>query len=166
MNNKLSPAIVCGFAAAVLTIIPGLKSFACCLIIPFAVYLAMIINQKINGLHKISPSEGIVVGIFTGLFAALFGTFLEVAITWITKSNDLVASYPEFEKSIHTLPAQEIFKESLRMIQDMIREISTQGFSLRYTSFLLIGNTFINVIFGMIGGLVSMAIINRKSSVQ
>jgi hypothetical protein len=163
MNHKISPALVCGFAAAVLTIIPGLKSFACCLIIPFAVYMSLIINQKINGLHKIVASEGVYHGLLTGLFAAVFGTLLEVVITFVTKSNDVVITYPEFEKYVQTLPSAGMFKESLQMIRGMIYEISTKGFSILYTTFLLMGNVFVDTIFGIIGGLVAMSIINRKN---
>ena len=166
MNHKLSPAIVCGFAAAVLTIIPGLKSFGCCLIIPFAVYMTLVINQKMSGIHKIMAKESIYYGLLTGLFTAFFGTFLEVLITYITKSNDITATYPEFEKSLQSLPSAEMFKESLQLIKGMIYEISTKGYSVLFTTFLLIGNVFIDTIFGIIGGLVAMSIINRKNAAQ
>jgi hypothetical protein len=166
MNHKSSPALVCGFAAAVLTIIPGLKSFACCLIIPFAVYMALIIHQKISGAHRITAKESIYYGLLTGLFAALFGTLLEVLITYITKSNDITATYPEFEKSLQSFPSADMFKESLQLIKGMIYEISTKGFSILFTTFLLIGNVFIDTIFGIIGGLVSMSIINKKNIAQ
>lgn len=166
MNHRSSPALVCGFAAAVLTIIPGLKSFACCLIIPFAVYMALKINQKINGLHKIPAGEGVYFGLLTGLFTAVFGTLLEVVITFVTKTNDLVIALPELEKSIQTLPSAGMFKESFQLLQSIVYEISTKGFSLLFTTFLLIGNVFIDTIFGLIGGLVAMSIINKRNISQ
>lgn len=158
--------MVCGFAAAVLTIVPGLKSFACCLIIPLAVYMSLIIHQKISGLHKIVTGEGVYFGLLTGLFTAIFGTLLEVVITFATKSNDIVITFPEFEKYIQTLPSAGMFKESLQLIRGIIYEISTKGFSGLFTTFLLMGNVFIDVIFGIIGGLVAMSIINRKNISQ
>jgi len=166
MNNKFSPALVCGFAAGVLTIVPGLKSFACCLIIPFAVYMALVINQKLGGLHKIAASEGVYFGLVTGLFTALFGTLLEIIITYATKSNDIVITFPEFEKYIQTLPQAGMFKESLQLIRGIVYEISTKGFSALFTTFLLMGNIFIDTIFGLIGGLVAMSIINKRSISQ
>ncbi len=166
MNNKFSPALVCGFAAAVLTIVPGLKSFACCLIIPFAVYMSLMINQKLGGLHKIAAGEGVYFGLVTGLCTALFGTLLEIIITYATKSNDIVITFPEFEKYIQTLPQAAMFKESLQLIRGIVYEISAKGFSALFTTFLLMGNIFIDTIFGLIGGLVAMSIINKRNISQ
>ena len=138
MNNKISPAIVCGFAAAVLSTIPGFKNLSCCLIIPLAAYAALFINQKINGLHKVITPEALYYGFFTGLSAALFSTVFEILITTLTKSNDLVLALPELEKTIKSMNLQQTGAESLKLLKVMINEITTNGFSPLFAAFFII----------------------------
>ena len=40
------PALVAGFGAAVLTTVPGLREFGCCLIVPLAVFTALLLYRK------------------------------------------------------------------------------------------------------------------------
>jgi hypothetical protein len=163
MNNKLSPAVVCGFAAAVLTTIPSFKQFACCLIIPFAVYFSLIVNQKIAGLHKVNSSEAVSNGLLTGLFAALFGTLFEVLITYILKTNEVISGYAELEKWLRTFPPSELITLLINNTHDIVYDITTKGFSLYFSFSLLLSNLLINTTFGLIGGLVSMSILNKRN---
>jgi hypothetical protein len=77
--KKYLSAFVCGFGAGVLQIVPVAKSFSCCLIIPAAAFLALVLEQKsTNNFTRILPGKAILIGLVTGLYAAIFGSFFDI----------------------------------------------------------------------------------------
>lgn len=164
MIKKFISPFVVGFAAGVLQIVPLLKGFACCLTIPAAAYFSLLLDRKANKNNdKISFKKAALFGILTGLFAALFATLFEVIITLITKSNDIVYALPELNKMFGGMPLDPKIKQELINIMNNIAfEIKNYGFSLFYTISILFNNLFINIIFGFIGGAISMQILNKK----
>ena len=97
--KKVLPSLVCGFGAGVLLVTPIIKVFSCCLIIPIAAILSVILDQKANPTgEKITIQKGLVLGLFTGMFAAFFGTAIEVFITLITHTNGLTENIHELKK--------------------------------------------------------------------
>jgi len=56
----------------------------------------------------------------------------------------------------------DIGKETIAILRNMSNEITTNGFSLTYTFFLLFNNIIIDSLFGVIGGLIGMSIFNKK----
>ncbi|MCW8961870.1 MAG: hypothetical protein OQK29_09925, partial [Ignavibacteriaceae bacterium] len=81
-----------------------------------------------------------------------------------TKSNDLIASMPQTEKLINGMNLGEAAKESIEILKQMSNEIQTTGFSLLYSILITLGNLITYTIFGMLGGAVGTAIINKRSS--
>lgn len=162
--KKYLSAFVCGFGAGVLQIVPVAKSFSCCLIIPVAAYLALVLerkSKKITG--ESSVKFGVIIGLLTGLYAAIFGSVFELLITFITKTNDLVAAYPELHKMIYDFPLSEDLKAHVtQLLSSVIDSITTTGFSWLYAFSLLFNNFLVNMIFGMIGGLIGVQIINSR----
>lgn len=164
MKKKYLPTLICGFAAAVLTTIPGLKNISCCLIIPFAAGFSLYLHQKINGLvEKISTGTAIFYGFLTGLFAALFGTFFEVLITYITRSNEIVNALPEIESLMKSYGLENLTKASMELLYLMVNEIKEYGFSMLFTFFVLVNNLTINILFGILGSSIGMAILNKRN---
>ena len=165
MNKKYLSALVCGFGAAVLTTIPGLESIACCLLVPIASIFAIGLYKKSSqGLLRIQTRTGVFLGLLTGIFAALFASGFEVILTYITKTNDLIASMPQTEKIINGMNLGDAAKESLEILKQMSNEIQSSGFSLLYSVLITLGNLLTYTIFGMLGGAVGTAIINKRSS--
>lgn len=163
MKNKLSPAIVCGFGAAVLSTIPGIKSLGCCIILPAATVLALYFYLRITSFSEsISVKSAIFFGFITGISSALFSVFFDVMITYIFRTNDLVQSLTEVEILLNTYNLGEIGNETIRILRRMGEEIMTKGFSPTYTAFLLFNNIIIDSIFGIIGGLIGMSVFNKK----
>ena len=162
--KKYLSAFVCGFGAGVLTIVPVAKSFSCCLLIPIASYLALLLDRKANPIDgKILFKKAIVLGLLTGLYAALFGTVFDIIITFITKNNDLVAGFPELQKMIMDFPvSEEVRNQVMDLLSSVINQISETGFSLIYFITILLNNLIVYTIFGMIGGLVGAQIINSR----
>lgn len=164
MNKKYLAALVCGFAASVLTTIPGLKGIACCTLIPVASGFSVFLFKKSQpGLPKIGTGTGVVLGLLTGIVAAIFASSFEMIITYLTKSSDLIASMPEAEKVIRDMNLGPAAEESMKILKQMVTEIKTNGFSLFYSFLITLTNFITYSIFGVLGSLVSTAIINKRN---
>lgn len=163
--KKYLSALVVGFGAGVLQVVPVAKSFACCIIIPLAAYFALMLDQRANNNgNQIMPiSKAVIIGLLTGVYAALFGSFFDVFITFITKNNDIIAVFPEFQKMLQNFPiTDELRNEVLNLYSSVISQIKDTGFSSLYTLSILINNLIINSIFGLIGGVVGVQVINAR----
>lgn len=164
MKKFLSPLIV-GFGAGVLSIVPVAKSFGCCLIIPIAAFIALLLDQKANNDYsKIEIKKGLIFGLLTGLYAALFGSVFDFFITFITKNNDLVATYSELQKVLYDFPISEALKEEvLNILGGVVESIKSKGFSLIYTFSVLANNLILYSVFGILGGIIGAQILNSRS---
>lgn len=164
MNKKYLPALVCGFGAAVLTTIPGIESIACCLIVPIASAVSIFLYKKSqSSLKKISTGTGILLGFMTALFATLFASALEIIITYLTKTSDLVVSLPQAEKVVRDMNLGPAAEESLQVLRQMVKEIQTTGFSYLYALIVTATNLITFSIFGILGGVIGTAIINKRN---
>lgn len=164
MNKKYLPALVCGFGASVLTTIPGIQSVACCFLIPIASALSIFLYKKSHpGLIRIETGTGLILGLFTAIFAAAFASCFDIIITYITKTNDLIASMPQTEKIVQDMNLGSAAYESIEILKRMANDIQTKGFSFLYVLMISITNLITYSIFGIIGGLIGSAIVNRRN---
>jgi hypothetical protein len=161
--HKYFPSLVCGFGAAVMSTIPGIKSIGCCLIIPVAAWLSLVLNERINKVKPpVSAANALFFGLLTGLFAAIFSTGFDVIITMIMHTNDFVQTLPQTESVVKAWNLGQLWNETSSLLHRMSTEIQNNGFSLVYTISILFSNLIIDSIFGMIGGLIGMSIQNRR----
>lgn len=167
MSNKLYlPSLVTGFGAAVLTTVPGIKEFGCCIIVPLAVFTALLLYRKTsNSAIKLSSKTSLLIGLFTGIFAALFTTLFDIIITLFTRSNDFVQTLPQTIGFLDELKLGEAAKQTVNLMNGMSDQITSTGFSLLYSIFILFSNLIIDSIFGLIGGLLGRIIVNRRTSI-
>ena len=164
MNKKYLSALVCGFGAAVLTTRPLIQTIACCFLAPLASVISIFLYKKSEpGLIRIKTGTGIFLGLLTAVFAALFASGLEVIITYITKTSDLVASIPQAEKVVRDMNLGPAADESIEFLKQMVNDIQSKGFSLLYSFLITVTNLITYSIFGMLGGLISTAIINKRN---
>jgi hypothetical protein len=162
--NKYLPAVVCGFAAAVLTTIPGIRNFGCCLLVPAAAIFSVIIHQKLlKSTLPIETSEAIVFGLFTGLTAALFASCFDILLTYISHSNDFVESLSQAENMWKSFGSNEIIKETFVLMNRMASNIKVSGFSTYYTILIFFSNAISYSLFGMIGGIFGRIVVKRKN---
>lgn len=165
--KKYIPTFIAGFGAAVLSIVPGIKSFSCCLIVPGAAIFALILDQRVNkNSERIAAEKAVIFGFMTGLFATFFITALDLLITFITKTNDFIESLPQSESLIRDLKFGPMAEESLKLMKQMAKQIQKTGFSTLYLFILFISNFITNTIFGIIGGFVGMALLNKRTMEQ
>ena len=88
---------------------------------------------------------------------------MEIIITYITKSSDLVASLPQAEKVVRDMNLGPAADESIEVLKQMVNDIQSKGFSLLYSLLITITNLITYSIFGMLGGLIGTAIINKRN---
>ncbi len=164
--KKYLPALVAGFGAGVLYVVPFTKPLTCCLIVPLAAVVSIVLEKKSQNLiGEFNLKRGIILGLFTGIFAAIFGSFFDILITFITKNNDIIATYAETANLIDSLPAPaEAKEEVLNLIKNIVDSIKETGFSGLYAISTIFNNLIVNSIFGMIGGLVGTKVLNSQNS--
>ena len=164
MNKKFLPGLVCGFGAAVLTTIPGVQTIACCLLVPIASVISIFLYKKSQpGLLKIQTGTGILLGLLTAVFAALFASGFEIIITYITRTSDLVTTMPQAEKVVKDMNLGPAAEESMEVLKQMVSEIQSKGFSFLYAFLITTTNLITYSIFGMLGGLIGTAVINKRN---
>ncbi|MFO7524307.1 MAG: DUF4199 domain-containing protein [Ignavibacteriaceae bacterium] len=162
--KKFFPSLVSGFVASVFSIIPLLKSFSCCLLVPAAAVLALFLDRRINNnLEKITIKKALLFGFLTGIFAAFFITSFDLLMTYLTKTNDLITSLPQTEVMLNDWNLGPMMEQSITMLKQMADEINSTGFSMLYAFMILFSNLISNTIFGMIGGALGMVILNKKT---
>ncbi|MCH7827860.1 MAG: hypothetical protein IIC75_07825 [Bacteroidetes bacterium] len=163
-SNKYLPILVCGFGAAVLTTVPYIKSFSCCLIIPAASFAALYLNLKVDNINlPITIKPAVVYGLLTGVVAALFSSTFEILITFITHNNDFVATLPQTEAAMRSLDLGNLLDQTMGLLNKMSSDIITNGFSLLYTIAIIFSNIIIDSVFGIIGGIIGMVVINKRT---
>ena len=161
--KKYLPTLVCGFGAAVLSTVPGIKNFSCCLLVPGAAAISILLDKKITRSNEnVLLGKALWFGFLTGLFATLFITGFEMLLTYFAKSNDFIQSIPQTELIMREWNLGPMVDESLKLIKSAAQEIEKNGFSVIYLFMILFSNLLINSIFGMIGGALGMSFINRK----
>ncbi len=167
MQNKkyISPLVV-GFAAGILSIVPVIKSLGCCLLIPIAAFASLMLEQKANSnFSKLEIKKGVIFGLVTGVTATLFGTFFDFAITLITKSNDIVIAFPQLVETINQFPIDTATQqEVLSLLGGVIENIKTNGFSLLYTLSMFVNSLLSYSVFGMLGGIIGVQILNSRNN--
>ncbi len=164
-KNKILSPLVCGFGAAVFAAVPGIKSVSCCLIIPGAGILAVYLYQRTAGFtEKIPIERAFFIGLMTGIFSAVFATGIDLIITMITKSNEFIEALPYTESMMRDFNLGPLIEDTMNLLKQIETDIRTTGFSLMYAFLMLFSNGIINTIFGILGGLLGMVIMNKRIS--
>ena len=163
-SNKYLPILVCGFGAAVLTTVPYIKSFSCCLILPAASFGALYLDLRVNKtILPIKTKYAIFYGLLTGIVVALFSSAFEILITFVTHSNDFVSTLPQTESAMRSLNLGSLIDQTMGLLNRMSTEIVANGFSLLYTIAITFSNIIIDSIFGIVGGVIGMIVINKRT---
>ena len=85
----------------------------------------------------------------------------------IPRRDIIVFALPELNKMFSGMPVDpKIKQELINIMGNIAKEIKTHGFSLFYTISILFNNLFVNIIFGFIGGVISMQILNKRKDIS
>ena len=164
-NKKYIAPLVVGFAAGILSVVPVIKSLGCCLLIPLAAFFSLMLDQKANSdFSKLEIKKGVIFGLLTGLTAAFIGTFFDFVITLMTHQNDLIITFPQLQQAVNDFPVDEATKEEvIGLLSGVVEDIKTNGFSALYTISVFVNSLFTDAIFGMLGGIIGVQILNSKN---
>ena len=105
-------------------------------------------------------------GLLTGLIAAFFTTFFDLLITYITHSNDFVTALPQSKELLNDLNLGHLMGTYLELMDSIVKDIRETGFSALYTVMISLSNFIVLTIFGMLGGLLGMSVLNKRNRPQ
>ena len=164
--KKYLPAIVAGFGAGVLHVVPLTKALTCCLVVPIAAVIAIVLEQKANKLTgEFDLKRGAILGLLTGIIAALFGSFFDIFITLVTKNNDILIAFNQITEMVDAFPVpQDVKDDAMSLMQSVVNDIKEDGFSGLYSISIIFNNLIVDAIFGLIGGLAGTKILNSRNS--
>ena len=174
-TDKIKPAIIGGSIMAIISTVPFLNMLncLCCAGVILGGFSAVYFYKKSlpEGENLLKTKYGSILGAFAGVVGAMLETLITVFIIKFFSNTYFDNAYIEIEKSIDQL--HESGSEVpliLIQLQDTIasfaQEIAEHGFSLVLTIVILVFNTFKNVLFGLLGGLIGVSILQRKNKQQ
>ena len=169
--NKVRAAMIGGAVMTATSVIPyvSLINCACCAGIMLgglsAVYFYLREVPKDD--PPMEVKYGIILGAFAGIFGAIFETVITSLIMRMFSDQYFEGIYAEFQRNIEQLESSgENVPGILYTVRDsldaFLQEIRTNGFSIIFTIFMLIFNTFKDVLFGLLGGLIGVYVLQKR----
>lgn len=153
MNNQkpemFVPALIGGGVAGVLSGIP-LFCCLCCLWIIGGAMLASYLLAK-NSPVALSAGDGAIVGVFSGIIAAVVNVFVSIPFQKITA--DLI------DKAIEYLPQST---EEMPFGMERLMEGGAEGTTISGFFFLLVITAIIFSILGALGGIIGISLFGKK----
>jgi hypothetical protein len=143
---------------SVMPIISLMNLFCCAGIVIGGLAGVFYLDNKSRSMdYMIGFKDAGIIGALSGVVAAIIVSIITLAITIITKENPIDAGIKTFEELGVQLPA-----EVLNQLQSFSEEYSKYGFSLSIALLNLLSNLVIYPLFGFLGGILAMSIINKK----
>lgn len=159
--SKLKPALIGGAVIGILSAIPGLggSNCICCLWIITGGFLAGIFYSKSAPADYLFQSgDGAIVGLLAGFYGSLFKSFLFYLL-----QNMGVHNTPVFEDFM------DVFRDVLRVnpelqTGDLFQGLAEGELNLAIAMVILMRDMFLGMLFGLVGGLLSVRLGRNKSS--
>jgi hypothetical protein len=161
--NKFAPVLISTFVMLFLTLFPvvNLINLLCCagIILGGAAGTWYYSNQLRKIGQSIQNRDGIMIGVISGLISAVIYVIVSAAVIMISKQNPVEVAYKVIEQYGFAIPP-----ETEKMLQSVYEEYQTKGFSLIMIIIELVSRIIMHCGFGLLGGLLTSIIINKKSN--
>jgi hypothetical protein len=163
MSNKFTPVIISTTIITALTLFPFINfiNFICCAGVIIGVFAGT--NYYNNQLKRngeiIQYKDGAAIGVLSGILSAIISVIILTLLSIITKENPVPALNNLIDKQGYNLPPD--IEQLLQKISD---EYSKNGFSITITIANLILYIITYPLFGLLGGILSVSIFNRKKT--
>ena len=151
--SLITPALIGGAAAGVLSGLPVFQCLCCLWIIGGAVLSTSLLARQST--NAVTPGDGALVGAFTGVFAAAASAVISIPFTRV----QLAFLKKFFERFQEYIPAGSR-PEGL----DRLLNIEVRGFSVPAFLFNLVILGLIFAAFGALGGVIGASLFGKKPS--
>jgi hypothetical protein len=149
--SMFRPALIGGIAAGVLTAVPFVNCFCCLWVVAGAVLAAYLFSRRSPA--PMTPGDGAVLGILTGIVAALTDSL--VSVPFESMNRAFVQKFMDtFSQFVEEMPAGWE-----KWLDQRAGPMSPAWFLLG-----LLSSAVIYAAFGALGGLIGASIIGRKKS--
>ena len=149
---KLQPALFGGLFIGVLSALPIINiGNCCCLWVIGGGVLATYLLQQ-NHPYPIATADGALVGLLAGLIGGVLGTLLSIPIEMM-----MGPIQKQFMEAILSR-SQDMPEETRRMLEN----INGRAMGAAMIGFKLVFSTCVGAVFGMLGGLLGVAIFKKK----
>jgi len=152
--DKLRPALIGGALIGIISAIPivnWINCFCCAGVIIGGILAVHLYNKNLKGL-ALTSSDGVALGLMAGASGALIGTIITSMITGgIKRQIDKILEYSS------ELPPE---------VEDALIRIQEMGGEMFFVIVGLVFSLIIYSIFGIIGGLIAVAIFKKKQLPQ
>jgi hypothetical protein len=115
-------------------------------------------NQLKKTGEIIQYKDGAAIGILSGLLSAIISVMILTLLTLITKENPVPMLYNIIDKQGYNLPP-----DVEQLLQKISEEYRQNGFSITITIANLILYIITYPLFGLLGGILSVSIFNRRN---
>lgn len=144
------PALIGGAAAGFLSSIPLFNCLCCLWIIGGAVFAAYLVSRKTP--VPLSYGEGAILGIMTGLIAAIVEAF--VSLPFAALENEFLRRFLErFQE----------YAESMPRGWTSLLEKEMSGLTLPWFMLGLLISAFLFALFGALGGIIGVSLFGKKA---
>lgn len=156
--NRLTPALIGGAIMGVLSAVPMLawgNCFCCMWILLGGAFSAILYRRSLPDPGVMTAGDGAIQGLIAGIFGALFGTLLGYLIMMFTDYRPGQEFIQMFMENSEEMPAE--FEEMIEEFQNY------DGLSVFSALFKFAGDIVMDTIFGVLGGLLGVAMSKRKN---
>ena len=171
-NRKIKAAVIGGAVMNATSVIPYLSMIncACCAGIMLgglaAVYFYLRDQPKDD--PPLETKYGVILGAFAGIFGAIFETTITSIIISMYSADYFQGVLDEFQRSIENMETNgQAVPEILNSVKDaftaFVNEIKNNGFSPVLTLLMLVFNSFKDIIFGLLGGLIGVYVLQKRT---
>ena len=149
---KLQPALFGGLFIGVLSALPIINiGNCCCLWVIGGGVLATYLLQQ-NYPYPIQTADGALVGLLAGLIGGVLGTLLSIPVEMM-----MGPMQKQFMEAILSR-SQDMPEETRRMLEN----INSRGMGAAMIAFKLVFSSCVGAVFGMLGGLLGVAMFKKK----
>ena len=161
--SKFAPVLVSSAIMVILSIFPVLNliNLVCCagIIIGGAAGTYYYSRQLEKNGQVLQNKDGMMIGLLSGIIAAVFYVIFSTFIIMATKQNPVEIVYKMTEQYGFQLPP-----ESEKVLQQVNDEYSEHGFSFLVIGMELFTRIVSNCIFGPLGGILAASLINKRKN--
>lgn len=163
--NKLTPVIISTAVMIVFSSVPGLNliNTFCCMGIILGGFIGVnyYSRQLIANNLLLSQKDSILIGLLSGIIAAIVNTGVSLAVSLFSKINPMA----EVMEMMSTM-GRQVPPEAMEIMDKLSQEFTKYGYSPTLTIITFVINIILYPLFGMLGSFIAYQIYKKKNLQQ